>query len=145
MNGELNWYCSGSCLLDCPAQLKRSLFLVGHIGGNEINFGLSQGKTMEELRRMVPDIVQTIIHGVKVSLICCYLFYFMIVMYYFYLAEICFLMINYYYFLESHWFWRYSNFSSRKFPKRLWSSFPNAIHDQQLSCLRWVPLFERLK
>ncbi|KAF3669028.1 putative acetylajmalan esterase-like [Capsicum annuum] len=65
---QLDWMASHfktTCSPDCPAQLKRSLFLVGHIGGNEINFGLSQGKTMEELRRMVPDIVQTIIHGVK--------------------------------------------------------------------------------
>ncbi|KAJ8529493.1 hypothetical protein K7X08_036328 [Anisodus acutangulus] len=50
---------------DCPAKLKNSLFLVGEIGGNEINYGLSQGKTLEELRRMVPDVVHTIIHGVK--------------------------------------------------------------------------------
>ncbi|PHT40055.1 hypothetical protein CQW23_18909 [Capsicum baccatum] len=65
---QLDWMASHfktTCSPDCPAQLKKSLFLVGHIGGNEINFGLSQGKTMEELRRMVPDIVQTIIHGVK--------------------------------------------------------------------------------
>ncbi|KAM3270650.1 acetylajmalan esterase [Capsicum chacoense] len=65
---QLDWMASHfktTCSPDCPAQLKRSLFLVGHIGGNEINFGLSQGKTMEELRRMVPNIVQTIIHGVK--------------------------------------------------------------------------------
>ncbi|KAG5632379.1 hypothetical protein H5410_004096 [Solanum commersonii] len=50
---------------DCPVQLKKSLFLVGHIGGNDINYGLSQGKIMEELRRLVPDVVQTITHSVK--------------------------------------------------------------------------------
>ncbi|XP_015168756.1 acetylajmalan esterase-like isoform X2 [Solanum tuberosum] len=61
--------CSNGLLMidfiDCPVQLKKSLFLVGHIGGNDIIYGLSQGKTMEELRRLVTDIVQTIIHGVK--------------------------------------------------------------------------------
>ncbi|KAL3381869.1 hypothetical protein AABB24_001790 [Solanum stoloniferum] len=50
---------------DCPEKMNKSLFLVGEIGGNEFFYGLSQGKTMDESRRMVPEIVQTIIHGVK--------------------------------------------------------------------------------
>lgn len=57
-----------SCLLDCPEKLNKSLFLVGEIGGNEFIYGLSQGKSMDESRKMVPEIVQTIIHGVEVSL-----------------------------------------------------------------------------
>ncbi|PHT57565.1 hypothetical protein T459_35464 [Capsicum annuum] len=48
-----------------PEKSKKSLVLVGEIGGNEFNYGLAQGKTIEELRKMVPDVVQTIIHGVK--------------------------------------------------------------------------------
>ncbi|CAN4111138.1 unnamed protein product [Withania somnifera] len=51
--------------IDCPKKLNKSLFLVGEIGGNELIYGLMQGKTIQELRRMVPDVVQTIIHGVK--------------------------------------------------------------------------------
>lgn len=47
-------------------KLKKSLFLVGEIGGNEFNYGLLQGKSIEELRKMVPIVIQTIIHGVKV-------------------------------------------------------------------------------
>ncbi|CAN4077146.1 unnamed protein product [Withania somnifera] len=65
---QLDWMSSHfetTCSPDCSAQLKSSLFLVGHIGGNETNFGISQGKTMEELQKLVTDIVQTIIHGVK--------------------------------------------------------------------------------
>ncbi|XP_060219144.1 acetylajmalan esterase-like [Lycium barbarum] len=50
---------------DCSEDLKRALFLVGEIGGNEINYGLLQGKPIEELRAMVPEIVQIIINAVK--------------------------------------------------------------------------------
>ncbi|XP_060219142.1 acetylajmalan esterase-like [Lycium barbarum] len=65
---QLDWMSSHletTCSTDCPTKLKKSLFLVGEIGGNELNYGLSQGKTMDELRSMVPDVVQTIILGVK--------------------------------------------------------------------------------
>ncbi|XP_059313132.1 GDSL esterase/lipase At5g03980-like [Lycium ferocissimum] len=68
LNVQLDWMSSHfetTCSPDCPAKLKKSLFLVGEIGGNEFNYGLSQGKTMDELRRMVPDVVHTIIHGVR--------------------------------------------------------------------------------
>ncbi|KAL3381870.1 hypothetical protein AABB24_001791 [Solanum stoloniferum] len=62
---QLDWMSSHFQTTDCPKKLKKSLFLVGEIGGNEFNYGLLQGKTIEELRRMVPVVVQTIIHGVK--------------------------------------------------------------------------------
>ncbi|CAN4108743.1 unnamed protein product [Withania somnifera] len=67
-NIQLDWMDShfrSTCFPDCRKNLKSSLFLVGEIGGNDFNYGLWQGKTMEELRRMVPDAVHTIIHGVK--------------------------------------------------------------------------------
>lgn len=54
-------------LLDCSEYLKSSLFLVGEIGGNEFFYGLTQGKTMEELRNMVPEVVQNIVEAVNVS------------------------------------------------------------------------------
>ncbi|KAK4339625.1 hypothetical protein RND71_041087 [Anisodus tanguticus] len=65
---QLDWMSSHfhtTCSPDCPEKLNKSLFLVGEIGGNEFIYGLSQGKTMDESRRMVPQVVQTIIHGVK--------------------------------------------------------------------------------
>ncbi|MCE3050868.1 hypothetical protein HAX54_048326 [Datura stramonium] len=65
---QLDWMSShfkSTCSTDCREKLNKSLFLVGEIGGNEFNYGLSQGKTMKELRRMVPDVVHTIIHGVR--------------------------------------------------------------------------------
>nr|XP_016509579.1 PREDICTED: GDSL esterase/lipase At5g03980-like [Nicotiana tabacum] len=49
----------------CHENLKNSLFLVGEIGGNDLNFGLFEGKTVEELRVMVPENIQTIINFVK--------------------------------------------------------------------------------
>ncbi|XP_060217095.1 GDSL esterase/lipase At5g03980-like [Lycium barbarum] len=45
--------------------LKRALFMVGEIGGNEFNYGLLQGKPIEELRAMVPEVVLIIINAVK--------------------------------------------------------------------------------
>ncbi|KAF3622094.1 putative acetylajmalan esterase-like [Capsicum annuum] len=68
LNVQLDWMSSHfetNCFPDCPKKLKKSLFLVGEIGGNEFNYGLSQGRTIEELKRMVPDVIQIIIHGVK--------------------------------------------------------------------------------
>ncbi|CAN4090840.1 unnamed protein product [Withania somnifera] len=68
LSEQLDWMDShfrSTCFSDCRKNLKSSLFLVGEIGGNDFNYGLWQGKTMEELRRMVPDAVHTIIHGVK--------------------------------------------------------------------------------
>ncbi|PHU23605.1 hypothetical protein BC332_08712 [Capsicum chinense] len=61
--------CSDGMLLidfiDCQEKLNKSLFLVGAIGANDFRYGLLQGKTMDESRRMVPRVVQTIIHGVR--------------------------------------------------------------------------------
>ncbi|XP_049407197.1 GDSL esterase/lipase At5g03980-like isoform X2 [Solanum stenotomum] len=63
---QLDWMSSHFQTTCSPAEkMNDSLFLVGEIGGNEFIYGLSQGKTMDKSRRMVPEIVQTIIHGVK--------------------------------------------------------------------------------
>ncbi|PHT63189.1 hypothetical protein T459_32998 [Capsicum annuum] len=56
---------NSTCFLDCSKDLKKALFLVGEIGGNEFNYGLLQGKTMEELTAMVPEVVQIIINAVE--------------------------------------------------------------------------------
>ncbi|KAL0306223.1 UNVERIFIED_CONTAM: GDSL esterase/lipase [Sesamum radiatum] len=40
--------------------------MVGEIGGNDYNYAIFQGKTMEELRSMVPDVVATIVDAARV-------------------------------------------------------------------------------
>ncbi|XP_016438333.2 acetylajmalan esterase 2 [Nicotiana tabacum] len=65
---QLDWMSShfeNTFYTDCPDKVKKALFLVGGIGGNEFNFALSQGKTLEESRTIVPEVVEAIIHGVR--------------------------------------------------------------------------------
>lgn len=53
---------------DCrPGKLKNTLFMVGETGGNDYNFALLQGKTIEETKSMVPEVVQVIMDAVRVS------------------------------------------------------------------------------
>ncbi len=40
---------------------------MGEIGGNDYNFALFQGKTVEEVRDMVPEVLQAIKDAVTVS------------------------------------------------------------------------------
>ncbi|KAK4378966.1 hypothetical protein RND71_000828 [Anisodus tanguticus] len=55
---QLDWMFSHFKSTCSTGELKKALFLVGEIGGNEFNYGLLQGKPMEELRAMVPEVVQ---------------------------------------------------------------------------------------
>lgn len=55
-------------LADCVDKLKSSLFMVGEIGSNDYNYALSQGKSMEEVKAMVPDVVAAIKEATKVKL-----------------------------------------------------------------------------
>ena len=48
-------------------KLKNSLFMVGEIGGNDYNYAPFQGKIMEEVESMVPDVVRAIKEAVRVS------------------------------------------------------------------------------
>lgn len=50
---------------DCVEKLTNSLFMVGEIGSNDYYYALSQGKTMEDVKSMVFDVVQTILDGAK--------------------------------------------------------------------------------
>ncbi|KAJ4962042.1 hypothetical protein NE237_021952 [Protea cynaroides] len=45
---------------DCEEKLKKSIFFVGEIGGNDYNYALFQGKTMDELISLVPYVVGSI-------------------------------------------------------------------------------------
>ncbi|KAM3247464.1 acetylajmalan esterase-like [Capsicum annuum] len=62
---QLDWMSSHFQTTYCQEKWNKSLFLVGAIGANDFSYGLLQGKTMDESRRMVPRVVQTIIHGVR--------------------------------------------------------------------------------
>lgn len=41
--------------------------MVGEIGGNDYNYALFQGKGIEEVKSLVPSIVQAIVNAVRVS------------------------------------------------------------------------------
>lgn len=72
MKSELiNQYCYFVLdLLDCIEKVvKNALFMFGTIGGNDYNYALFEGKPMEELTSMVPEVVNAIMVGVRVSLI----------------------------------------------------------------------------
>ncbi|KAK6804944.1 hypothetical protein RDI58_002728 [Solanum bulbocastanum] len=65
---QLDWMSShfkSVCSDDCAKYLENSLFLVGEIGGDDVTYGFKQGRPIEELRRIVPDIVKNIIHSVR--------------------------------------------------------------------------------
>ncbi|KAM3378160.1 hypothetical protein P3S68_010573 [Capsicum galapagoense] len=52
---QLDWmdcHFKTTCSPDCPKYLKTSFFVVGEIG-DEFNYALAQGRTMDDLRRMV--------------------------------------------------------------------------------------------
>ncbi|KAL3614831.1 hypothetical protein CASFOL_040492 [Castilleja foliolosa] len=70
LNVQLDWLSShlnSTCFdpTDCADKLQRALFMVGEIGGNDYNYAILGGKTMDELRGMVPEVVDTIINGVR--------------------------------------------------------------------------------
>ncbi|CAK9309105.1 unnamed protein product [Citrullus colocynthis] len=65
LNHQLDWMFSHFNSIcynqrDCNEKLSNALFLVGEIGGNDYNYALFQGKTIKEVKDMVPDVVQSI-------------------------------------------------------------------------------------
>ncbi|KAH7846436.1 hypothetical protein Vadar_014071 [Vaccinium darrowii] len=50
---------------DCSVKFKNTLFIVGGIGGNDYYYGSRSGKTLQELKIMVPEIIKAIMKGVK--------------------------------------------------------------------------------
>ncbi|KAL0362946.1 UNVERIFIED_CONTAM: Acetylajmalan esterase [Sesamum calycinum] len=72
LNVQLEWmftHFNSICLnsRDCVEKLQNALFMVGEIGGNDYNYAIFQGKTMEELRSMVPDVVATIVDAARLQ------------------------------------------------------------------------------
>ncbi|KAF5934834.1 hypothetical protein HYC85_025963 [Camellia sinensis] len=51
--------------LKCVRRLARAILYVGEIGGNDFNYALSQGKSIQEIQTHVPDVVGVIINGVR--------------------------------------------------------------------------------
>ena len=55
--------------VDCNEKLRSALFLVVEISVNDYNYALFQGKTIQEAKHMVPNVVRTIKSVVEVMLI----------------------------------------------------------------------------
>ncbi|KAF2317026.1 hypothetical protein GH714_010704 [Hevea brasiliensis] len=51
---------------DCVEKHRRSLFMIGEIGGNDYNYGFFQGKSVNDLKSMVPNVVKAIKDAVMV-------------------------------------------------------------------------------
>ncbi|XP_010557579.1 PREDICTED: GDSL esterase/lipase At5g03980 [Tarenaya hassleriana] len=65
---QLSWFNShlrSVCRSNCSERLRRSLFMVGEIGGNDYNYGFFQGKSVDEVRAFIPHVVQTIAAAVR--------------------------------------------------------------------------------
>ncbi|KAL3741737.1 hypothetical protein ACJRO7_017238 [Eucalyptus globulus] len=71
LNVQLGWFKSLKSSLcttkqECDEYFKKSLFLVGEIGENDYNFSFLFGRTIEQLRPLVPQIVGAIIRAVSI-------------------------------------------------------------------------------
>ncbi|XP_042483369.1 acetylajmalan esterase-like [Macadamia integrifolia] len=68
---QLDWlkfHLNSTCYPDCEEKIKRSIFFVGEIGGNDYNYAFFQRKTMDDLQNsLVPHVVQSIKTTVMVS------------------------------------------------------------------------------
>ncbi|KAF2322345.1 hypothetical protein GH714_012483 [Hevea brasiliensis] len=58
----VNFAVAGSTALptDCSKKLEKSLLMVGEIGGNDYNYGLFEGKTIDELKSIRSDVIKSI-------------------------------------------------------------------------------------
>ncbi|XP_031490880.1 GDSL esterase/lipase At1g28600-like [Nymphaea colorata] len=67
---QLGWFrktLQSLCSESCHDYLKRALFVVGEIGGNDFNFAFIQGrKSIDEAVSYVPDVVGAIVEAVNV-------------------------------------------------------------------------------
>lgn len=53
--------------VDCVRKLEHALFMVGEIGGSDYYYALFQGKSVEEVKDLVPQVVMSIKDAVQVS------------------------------------------------------------------------------
>ncbi|KAG5541586.1 hypothetical protein RHGRI_021427 [Rhododendron griersonianum] len=65
---QLDWM-SKQCIIervtDCAEKKNTSLFLLGEIGGNDYNFAFLEGQTIQDAKKLVPEVVAAIISGVR--------------------------------------------------------------------------------
>ncbi|KAJ0796986.1 putative sinapine esterase [Helianthus annuus] len=71
LNIQLGWFKrlkSSMCTTkqECDSYFKRSLFMMGEIGGNDYNYAFFLGGTITKLKRMVPLVVETIISATSI-------------------------------------------------------------------------------
>lgn len=65
---QLHWmdtHLKSVCSTDCPKYLEKSLFMLGEIGGDDFVYPMRNGETVDEMRKMIPQVVDSIIHGVR--------------------------------------------------------------------------------
>ncbi|KAK9705512.1 hypothetical protein RND81_07G062700 [Saponaria officinalis] len=65
LSGQLDWFKSHiySYYVDesvWRGKISKGLFIMGPIGGNDYNFAIAQGKTLSDIYKMVPDVIQAI-------------------------------------------------------------------------------------
>ncbi|PIM98409.1 Chlorogenate--glucarate O-hydroxycinnamoyltransferase [Handroanthus impetiginosus] len=70
LNVQLDWMSTHFTSIcrdhrECVEKLRSALFMVGEVGGNDYNYAIFQGKTIEELTSMVPEVVNAIVDGVR--------------------------------------------------------------------------------
>ncbi|CAI9768963.1 unnamed protein product [Fraxinus pennsylvanica] len=70
LNVQLDWMASffnTTCHSnkDCAEKNANALFMVGEIGANDYNYALFQGKSIQEAKQMVPQVVGAIANGVR--------------------------------------------------------------------------------
>lgn len=54
-------------LIDCRARLRRTLFMVGEIGGNDYGHGFEQGWSIQQVNGLVPKVIGVTETAVTVS------------------------------------------------------------------------------
>ncbi|KAF2317056.1 hypothetical protein GH714_011337 [Hevea brasiliensis] len=74
LNKQLNWMYSPFNTTwhnskDCAKKHRRSLFLIGEIGANDYHYAFFQGKSVNDLKHMVPYVVKAIKDAVTVELL----------------------------------------------------------------------------
>ena len=113
--------------------MKNTLFMVGETGGNDYNFALLDGKTIEEAKSMVPEVVGVIIDAVRVSFLnSCTRLNIIVFSYWIEFSIVCFI---FFVFAESHQSWRCSGGCSRKFSDRLCTHISYSISNYQCNSL----------
>lgn len=53
---------------ECKDFFRRSLFIIGEFGGNDYSFAMKSGRTVEQVKGMVPTVVDAICAAVEVKI-----------------------------------------------------------------------------